>query len=136
MKFIISLIILSVSSLVFSAVEMSSSTTKHVEQRLPSPTVTCISLDNNWKLYVYHQLGLIKVFDIGQQSLSHTISGLKFVFKENILLGINKKNNNDLPSGVIFNVDTSMTENNAYSINDYSGSTSRLSCKLISAHLD
>lgn len=94
----------------------------------PSPYMTCVSMDSDWKLFVYNELGLIRVYDVKEKAFSHSIRGLEFRKKKNVVRFYNENNENDLPSGVIFEANMELERDNAFTINSHSGDKSRYTC--------
>lgn len=94
----------------------------------PKPTMLCHSVDGNFKLFIYPNLALIRVYDKGQKTFSHSIRGLKFKVTKSVVYAHNQGAEADLPKGIIFAANMTIPKTNAYSIDDRAKTRTHYTC--------
>lgn len=96
---------------------------------LPPPDMTCLSQDRAWNLLINLNLGIIRVVDVAQGSLSHKITGLVNTSSGSMTRLMNAQNT-DLPKGLVFEANLRIPRDNAFSINDLSGGRTIYTCRI------
>lgn len=119
-------------SLTLFAMLIFSSTAMFAQSRprlpFPKPEMICQSTDGNFRLSVHPKLALIRVYDNGQKSFSHSIRGLEFKVTKLVVYAYNHGAETDLPKGIVFAANMTIKTNNAYTIDDRKKSKSRFTC--------